>query len=607
MSLSILVRSVSSWVELVALAYCMGTIVCRLWVIPPADSPRPAHPGNVIKRLWLYFGIGLTAALLGSAAAFLVRTAEMSDTPLQSVFPLLPAVMLKTHFGKVWLIRISGLVALAVIAIAGKPYRDSRTALPFLLLIGGVVAMTESATGHASDAGDFTLAEFMDWFHLLAALVWGGGLFVLRLVLLPAGTQQGDEAAPALAGAASRFSRIAGLAVGVIILTSLYHVWIYVGSVEALEETDYGLIVVAKIVCLLLLLILAAFNRYLIVPGLQAAAGIEPDKGGMIGRIVTAVFPSFPGSRKERLLSGRFRSIVGTEAILILGVLFCAVLLRHEVPATHSLHRDAHGEHKHRAAADGTTVRVETDPAEIVAGAPVLITVRLEDRRGRPVRGMMIHHERILHAVIIGRDLKTFAHIHPEDLGPVTNELLNKSTFPLRFTFPKAGVYLLGIDFATQDGLYSKTAQLTVTGRPSMEAPVIAVSREKGFGAYHVTLAASPGRIHTDEDTTIRFRITKQGKPVTDLGPYLGAPMHLAVVRADLTQFIHAHGYSPGDIHMRLGHREAAPSELYGPEIDADIRFPAVGVYKIFSQVQHEGRVLLFDFMVKVEEAEKGR
>jgi Cu+-exporting ATPase len=219
---------------------------------------------------------------------------------------------------------------------------------------------------------------------------------------------------------------------------------------------------------------------------------------------------------------------------------------------------------------------------------------------------MLVHHERILHVVIIGGDLRTFAHIHAEDLGPVTGEMLNKASFSLRFTFPKAGAYLLGIDFATQDGLYSKTAMLDVSGRPKMSAPSMYASRQKDFGAYHVALAA-PKRINADEDTTFRFRITKEGKPVTGLEPYLGAPMHLAVVRSDLTQFIHAHGYSPGDLHMRLGHREAAPSERYGPEIDADIKFPASGGYKIFCQVQHEGKVLLFDFMVRVEEEEKGK
>jgi hypothetical protein len=76
--------------------------------------------------------------------------------------------------------------------------------------------------------------------------------------------------------------------------------------------------------------------------------------------------------------------------------------------------------------------------------------------------------------------------------------------------------------------------------------------------------------------------------------------MHLAVVRTDLTQFIHAHGVTPGDSHMHAEHMHMMPSELYGPEIDTFIVFPEKGVYKIFCQVKHRDKVLLFDFMVKV-------
>ncbi len=597
--MSILVRSLPSWLELVGLACCMGTLVCRLWVLPHADRSSPPDRQPLIRRLWLFFGAGMAVALAGASADLLVRTADMSGAPLRSVFPLLSAVILKTHFGKVWLVKISGFAVLAVMAKAGKRHRDSRAALSILFFVGAVIAMTESAAGHAADKGDFTPAEFMDWFHLLGALAWGGGLFVLRFVLLPRLARLDSEPAQSLAGAAARFSRMAGMAVGVIVITSLYHAWTYVGSVEALEETDYGLIVTAKVILFSLLLIFAAFNRYILLPALT---GIPAEDHGLIDRLAGASFPAFSGGRPGHSIISRFRRSVGAEAILMLGVLLCAALLRHEVPAAHSLHRDAHGE-RHRAAASVTTVRVETNPAEIIAGTPVLITVRLEDRNGGPVRGILVHHERILHAVIIGRDLKTFAHIHPEDLGPITGEMMNKAVFPLRFTFPKAGTYLMAIDFATEDGLSGKTTMLTVNGRPNMAAPGIDTSREKEFGAYHVTFTASPKPIRAGEDTTIRFRITSTGKPVTDLEPYLGAPMHLAVARSDLTQFIHAHGYSPGDIHMRLGHRAASPSERYGPEINADIIFPAGGAYKIFCQVNHRGRILLFDFMVRVEQA----
>jgi Cu+-exporting ATPase len=178
--------------------------------------------------------------------------------------------------------------------------------------------------------------------------------------------------------------------------------------------------------------------------------------------------------------------------------------------------------------------------------------------------------------------------------------MVSRATFPLHFTFPKAGAYLVGLDFALPDGLYSKSASLSIAGQPRMGEPMVNTAREKDFGEYHVSLITSSKSIEAGPETLLRFLITKNGRPVTDLGPFLGAPMHLAVVRPDLTQFIHAHGVTPGDSHRHAEHMHMMPSELYGPEIDTFIVFPEKGAYKIFCQVKHRDKVLLFDFMVKV-------
>jgi hypothetical protein len=300
---------------------------------------------------------------------------------------------------------------------------------------------------------------------------------------------------------------------------------------------------------------------------------------------------------------------------MVLGILLCAAMLTHNIPARHFSHLEhagangnhaghESGQHDHYAGT-GTepAVRIETNPKDIFAGTPVEMTVHIEDGNGKPIKGLAMHHERLLHAVIIGHDLNVFAHIHPEDIGTVTDEILRRATFPLRFTFPKAGRYIIGLDFATAEGLYSKTADIKVSGQPRMGDPKFDFSAEKDVGAYHVTLKISPHNIKAGGETTLRYLIKKNKKSVTDFSPYLGAPMHLAIVLADLKQFIHAHGVVPGEsqTHIDHMHMHAEPGEKFGPEIESVVVFPVKGVYKIFSQVQHQGKVILFDFMVKVQ------
>lgn len=605
------IRSIPTWFELVSLAFCIGSLTCGLCVLVPAAGKELPDQNNSFRRRWPLFNASLALMAATTVVDLLLRTAEMSGNPIKAVVPLLPAVILKTHFGTVWLIRMTCLLLIGSLVTAGRNYRETRAFSYVLLLIAAAIAFTESASGHAADAGDFSVAEIMDFLHLAGALVWGGGLFVISLLVLPTLITSSGRQAQSLARVAERFSRTAGVAVTVIVATSLYNAWTYVGSLDALFESPYGKTIISKIVFFVLLLVLAAFNHSISVPRLQEWAG-QPaaPRPGAVGRFIASLFTFVVRSQKKELIAPRFLRTVAIEAFLMLGLLLCVALLRHEVPARHYAHMNhshmagehTHSDHEghmgHSGLGPAPEARLETDSAEIVAKTPVLVKVHLQGTDRRPFEGLVVHHERILHAIIIGEDLTVFAHIHPEDLGPVTDEMVKEATFPLRFTFPKAGKYLIGFDFATEDGQYSDKAYLSVSGRPAMTKPKIDQSTEKDFGAYHVSLKGSRGKIKAGADTLLRFLIKENGKPITNLEPYLGAPMHLAIVRSGLTEFIHAHGFTPGDLH---GHMHAGPSERYGPEIDAEIVFPVKGVYKIFSQVRHADKVLLFDFTVKVE------
>jgi putative copper resistance protein D len=267
---------------------------------------------------------------------------EISAQPLSAVFPAVPTVILRTHIGHVWLIRISALILFSITFTAARRYRDSRRFLIFLLGLGVIISMTESASGHASDAGDFSLAEIMDWFHLLSASIWGGGLLTLSVAILPELARHGERIAPVNASVARRFSGIAGFAVGIVAITSLYNAWSYVGSFGAFWKTSYGWTAVAKILLFSLIIYLGAFNRYVSVPLLQRAC-VLPGRQGFLERIAVHFFPRYLCTEEKSLIFSRFMWSVKVEAVLIVGVLLCAALLRHEVPARHLSHMEHQG------------------------------------------------------------------------------------------------------------------------------------------------------------------------------------------------------------------------------------------------------------------------
>ncbi len=326
---------VPEWLELISLAFCTGVIICRLWFLTPSAEREFSYQAHFVPRMWRLFFLGVIVLTGGSIVEFLVRASEISGQPFPDFFPFVPTVLFRTHYGHVWIIRILALGLLALSDTVVR-YRDTRPMLLFMLFLALIVSMTSSASGHASDSGDFSIPEIMDWLHLLAASFWGGGLMVLSVSVLP--NLIGLDGDLLVAHVAGRFSKMAGIAVGIIAISALYNLWYYVRFLEALWRTSYGLAVMTKMVLFLALICLGAFNRYVSVPLLEGQAGLSAGGRSIIRRIADIFFARFRRNLSGTEIRARFKRRVGIETILILGVLFCAALIRHEIPARHMSH-----------------------------------------------------------------------------------------------------------------------------------------------------------------------------------------------------------------------------------------------------------------------------
>jgi hypothetical protein len=223
--------------------------------------------------------------------------------------------------------------------------------------------------------------------------------------------------------------------------------------------------------------------------------------------------------------------------------------------------------------------------------------------------------------LVVGEDLKTFAHSHTEDLGPVTDEMKKSATFPLRYTFPMSGRYALNIDYVVSGIEYTNVIIVTVApgkGTTQMIMPSYIVpenpqniEQKKDFDGYTVTFNA-PKKIKAGEKVRLNYYVEKDGVPVTNLEPYLGAAMHLGMIRNDLGRFFHAHGEASqfGSVWFQqlFGkyfkyHMHFAPDQ-FGPKIIAPpwtTKFTTPGVYTIFGEFKVAGKVVVTNFEVQVE------
>ena len=231
--------------------------------------------------------------------------------------------------------------------------------------------------------------------------------------------------------------------------------------------------------------------------------------------------------------------------------------------------------------------------AEAAAGDGNMRKLTLTPKRdGQVLRDLARVHEYLLHLIVVSDDLSFFDHVHPEPQAD--------GTFVIEYRFPAEGNFLLFAD-VTPKGARSQVFRLPVaTGSASSNASVTLVPSP----ALAKPLAADGGTVaelHTSPRTPIAgvhsqllFRLAKNGQPVTDLAPYIGAMGHCVIISEDTQTYLHCH---PEQLF------NPTPDARGGPEVPFHTHFPKPGRYKVWGQFKRGEQVLVADFVLDVKPA----
>jgi copper transport protein len=153
----------------------------------------------------------------------------------------------------------AGLLFLTIVA-AGLPAKawDVVRWLMFLLSVG--LLATFALGSHAAAVAGSGWAILGDFIHLTAAALWLGGLIALALLLWQ-WYQQPAVDLLRLRQIVRRFSRLATLAVFVLVVTGLFSTLVQLPTLADLWRTTYGQLLLLKIALVLTALGLAWFNH----------------------------------------------------------------------------------------------------------------------------------------------------------------------------------------------------------------------------------------------------------------------------------------------------------------------------------------------------------
>ncbi|MFJ2417793.1 hypothetical protein [Streptomyces brevispora] len=254
--------------------------------------------------------------------------------------------------------------------------------------------------------------------------------------------------------------------------------------------------------------------------------------------------------------------------------------------------RDGHGTEQEGAVGagglgvsdGGYTLELQTP----VVGAGVRTEVRfavVEDGTGRKVTAYRREHGKELHFILASHDLGTYRHLHPVRAAD--------GTWSVPVDLPAAGDYRAFADFTpTAEGARNLTlgADLAASGdyRPKALPAARATAMTDG---YRVDLdgGLKPGR-----ESELELTVSRNGKPVTDLQPYLGAYGHLVALRSGDLAYLHVHPAAGGP----------------GPAVSFAATAPSGGTYRLFLDFRHGGKVHTAAFTVEAgtpAQPEEGR
>lgn len=370
----------AKWLALLSVCIFLGILSLSLIIWKPtmAASQKGADETiarSVDQRLGLIMEIALFALVATTVLGVVAQVAKATDQSLVGALKpgTLRDYLFLTRAGRIWFLRLLLAVAAAIIlrprrlllvrTTQARETAAQRAVTAVGIALGAAVLLTFSLTSHSAATAfwtPFTIA--MDWLHLLATATWVGGLIGLAATvpLLRARTAEGRAM---LRATVARFSNMALVSVGVLILTGLYSAWVHVGSPNALWPTNYGRALLLKMVFVLALILLGAFNMLWIRPRLDARANNQTRERSVVARIME-----------------HFRRSIMAEIVLGVAVLLVVAILTGLAPSRESQTLTGETNLTQRAKAGDLTIALT--PSTLQASA---ITYDVFVTKGKPV------------------------------------------------------------------------------------------------------------------------------------------------------------------------------------------------------------------------------
>ncbi len=249
------------WGYFLGLALLVGGLAFRLLVIGRRATPA------LERRFYFVVGAGLVASIELGILGFLLRARDAFQLPLgRLIYGDLSPFAQGTRFGTAFIVMTLGFALLG--AILFLAWLTERPVLLWPALVLGLVLCSGlSLSGHSAvDTGSSWRSELADWVHLSAACLWVGGLAQLAFVVWPTAAALRREAF-------LRFSQLAAVLVGLMVMAGAYLAYVRLPAASDLWQERYGQVLLLKSALVGVALSWGALHHFVVRPALQRGRG----------------------------------------------------------------------------------------------------------------------------------------------------------------------------------------------------------------------------------------------------------------------------------------------------------------------------------------------
>lgn len=221
-------------------------------------------------------------------------------------------------------------------------------------------------------------------------------------------------------------------------------------------------------------------------------------------------------------------------------------------------------------------------------GNKTRVTIKLmKDGKPLTLNDLKKVHTKKLHVLVIDDTLEDYFHVHPQKLSEA-------GTYEFEFRPKKKGTYRMWADitpvstdiqeFVMADVIDAKDTKPEINKTASLESTVKDYTFKLSFDTPNLTTGkAAMGKITVTD---------KDGNPVKDLQPVMGAYSHIVGFSDDFSTIAHMHP---------MGTEPKAKTDRGGPDLSFHMEPTKPGFTKLFAQVKINGKNIYAPFGVTVQ------